>query len=382
MCHAVDSRPPAPPYVIPTEDHGPLTLTTTDGVRFPAYLAHPAHPNGQAVVILPDVRGAHAYYRDLAVRFAEAGLHAAVIDYYGHLTDDPRRGDDFDWQAKLPDVDSDTVRAAASAALDQLRRDGAHDLFTVGFCFGGSQSWLLSATDLPVNGVVGFYGDPDLVEPRIAELHKPMLLLVAGADVATSRERSEQFAHDLAQRGVPHQQTIYDGAPHSFFDRSSHEWGSACTDAWRRILAFVAAHSTSQAARQPARYSTSDEHRMATYRRLAEFLPALPELAQSFAHRTIAKRPGLTPDQRELVILGALIALGDTGLQLTAHAQAAAGLGITGDQLGEIILQTVPYAGFPRAINAALALADHITTAAPPEDSRGRPGDPGVGWSS
>jgi carboxymethylenebutenolidase len=284
-----------PPHGIPTEDHGPLTLTTAGGVHFPAYLAHPRYPSGQAVVILPDVRGAHAYYRDLTVRFAEAGLHSVVIDYYGHLTNDPRRGDDFDWKTNLPNVDSDSVKAVVAAAIDQLRRHGAHDLFTIGFCFGGSQSWLLSATDLPLNGVVGFYGDPDLVEPRISELHKPILLLVAGADVATSRERSEQFAHHLAQRGVPHQQMIYDGAPHSFFDRSSHEWGPACTDAWRRILAFVAAHSTAPAARVPVREPNPDAHRAETYRRLAEFLPALPELAQSFAHRTIAKRPGLTP---------------------------------------------------------------------------------------
>ena len=32
---------------------------------------------------------------------------------------------------------------------------------------------------------------------------------------------------------------IYDGAPHSFFDRSFGEWHEACEDAWRQILGFV-----------------------------------------------------------------------------------------------------------------------------------------------
>jgi carboxymethylenebutenolidase len=36
---------------------------------------------------------------------------------------------------------------------------------------------------------------------------------------------------------------IYEGAPHSFFDRSFDQWKDACDDAWRRILAFTKAHS-------------------------------------------------------------------------------------------------------------------------------------------
>jgi carboxymethylenebutenolidase len=32
---------------------------------------------------------------------------------------------------------------------------------------------------------------------------------------------------------------VYDGAPHSFFDRSSAEWADACSDAWRHVLALT-----------------------------------------------------------------------------------------------------------------------------------------------
>jgi len=35
---------------------------------------------------------------------------------------------------------------------------------------------------------------------------------------------------------------IYDGAPHSFFDRSFDQYQQACEDAWRRVLAFVDQH--------------------------------------------------------------------------------------------------------------------------------------------
>jgi carboxymethylenebutenolidase len=32
---------------------------------------------------------------------------------------------------------------------------------------------------------------------------------------------------------------VYDGAPHSFFDRSYGEWAEACQDAWEHILALT-----------------------------------------------------------------------------------------------------------------------------------------------
>ena len=33
---------------------------------------------------------------------------------------------------------------------------------------------------------------------------------------------------------------VYEGAPHSFFDRSFAEYAKECDDAWRRVLGFIA----------------------------------------------------------------------------------------------------------------------------------------------
>ena len=32
---------------------------------------------------------------------------------------------------------------------------------------------------------------------------------------------------------------VYDGAPHSFFDRAFGEWDEACRDAWEHVLALT-----------------------------------------------------------------------------------------------------------------------------------------------
>ena len=47
------------------------------------------------MVILPDVRGVHAYYEALAQRFAEARFGAIVVDYYGRTAGVGDRDDEL-----------------------------------------------------------------------------------------------------------------------------------------------------------------------------------------------------------------------------------------------------------------------------------------------
>jgi 4-carboxymuconolactone decarboxylase len=89
---------------------------------------------------------------------------------------------------------------------------------------------------------------------------------------------------------------------------------------------------------------------------LADIAPDLARLATEFAYGDIHARPGLDPGRRELVILGALVALGDTAPQLTGHVRAALRHGVTPTEIVEAVQQVVPYAGFPRVLNAMLTV--------------------------
>jgi carboxymethylenebutenolidase len=71
----------------------------------------------------------------------------------------------------------------------------------------------------------------------------PVLILIAGADQATTPEQNKEFLEALKKAGVQHDAHVYEGAPHSFFDRSFAQWKDACDDAWRRMLDFVKKHS-------------------------------------------------------------------------------------------------------------------------------------------
>jgi carboxymethylenebutenolidase len=69
-------------------------------------------------------------------------------------------------------------------------------------------------------------------------MESPLLLLVAGADF-TPLEEFQRFDQELTEAGVPHKMVVYEGAPHSFFDRTCAEHQEACEDAWRQMLDFV-----------------------------------------------------------------------------------------------------------------------------------------------
>ena len=73
MCFDLDSHPPVAPIAGGAIDTEELVLRAGDGGRVAGLLARAEKPIGAGIVVLPDVRGLHPYYEELALRFAEAG---------------------------------------------------------------------------------------------------------------------------------------------------------------------------------------------------------------------------------------------------------------------------------------------------------------------
>jgi carboxymethylenebutenolidase len=251
MCYTDDARPPLPPIAGAAAEQGDLHLTAADGNRFMAYFARAAEPTGAGMVVMPDVRGLHAFYRELAQRFAEAGIDAVAIDYFGRTAGDGARDESFAFRPHVEQTTPAGIAADVRTAAEFMRSGqmgDVHALFTVGFCFGGAQSWRQSAAGHGLAGSVGFYGVPSRVREVIPHMASPLLLLIAGADF-TPQEEFQKFDGELTDAGVAHRMVVYEGAPHSFFDRTFDEHREACDDAWRQILDFVEERS---AVGQPA----------------------------------------------------------------------------------------------------------------------------------
>jgi 4-carboxymuconolactone decarboxylase len=85
---------------------------------------------------------------------------------------------------------------------------------------------------------------------------------------------------------------------------------------------------------------------------IVETLGDLGRYIVEFAFGDIYSRDGLSLREREIATVAMLTALGGREPQLRVHITALLNVGLTFQDIEEVILQTVPYAGFPTAINA------------------------------
>jgi carboxymethylenebutenolidase len=258
MCFDSGARPPIAPIAGGATNARDLVLTSGDGTRFAAYAARATSPTGAGMVVLPDVRGLHTYYKELALRFAENGVDAVAIDYFARSAGLTDRGEGFDFMAHVPQTKPETLQADIAAAVAFLRgKEGGsvRALFSVGFCFGGALSFLQAASGLGYAGVIGFYGWPlglarwpDRPRPidAVSRFASPVLALYGGADPGIPASAVSEFDQALSKAKVPHESHTYDGAPHSFFDRRQTEFADASADSWRRVREFIAKHSGSR----------------------------------------------------------------------------------------------------------------------------------------
>ncbi len=274
MCFDLDSRPPIAPIAGGALDSARLVLTADDGNRFAAFLAHAAEPTGAGILILPDVRGLHPYYEELALRFAEHGIDAIAIDYFGRTAGAEPRDDDFEYMRHVGQTTWDGLRADIRAAAAHLRsaEGGAgrsvggeagrsvggeagrsvgggagRSVFTIGFCFGGRLAFLTATMGLGIAGAIGFYGWPTGPSrndtPAPSDLASTMtggiLAIFGGADQGISASIVDEFETALAAADVDHRVVTYPGAPHSFFDRKATDFAEASAAAWDETRAFI-----------------------------------------------------------------------------------------------------------------------------------------------
>ena len=253
MCFDHDSRPPIAPIAGGALDGRLVTLTASDGNTLAAFHARAAAPGGAGVVILPDVRGLHPYYEELALRFAEHGIDAVAIDWFGRTAGAARRGAEFEY---MPHVTATTwagISADIWAGVGAVRaadgeRPGASRPFTIGFCMGGRMSFLAGTLGLGLAGVIGLYGtlagpwrnDAPAPLDLVGSIVSPVLGLFGGADEVITPDAIAAFDAGLSASGTPHRIVTYPGAPHSFFDRKAAEFAAASEAAWGEILAFIA----------------------------------------------------------------------------------------------------------------------------------------------
>jgi carboxymethylenebutenolidase len=256
MCHDLDGHPPIEPIAGGALDAMPLVLTAADRNRFAAFRARAGEPSGAGVVILPDVRGLHPYYEELALRFAEHGIDALALDWFGRTAGPEPRGDDFDYTPHPALTTWAGLRTDITAGVEEIRtpedgRAAPGSVFTLGFCMGGRMSFLAGTLGLGLAGVIGMYGtlagpwrnDAPAPVDVAGQIASPVLGLFGGADTVILPEAIAAFDDGLAAAGTDHRLVTYPAAPHSFFDRKAADFAAESAAAWDEVLAFIRART-------------------------------------------------------------------------------------------------------------------------------------------
>ncbi|RYD18321.1 MAG: carboxymuconolactone decarboxylase family protein, partial [Lysobacteraceae bacterium] len=88
---------------------------------------------------------------------------------------------------------------------------------------------------------------------------------------------------------------------------------------------------------------------------LADIAPDFATYLIEFPFGDIYSRPGLGPRDREIATIAALAAMGNAAPQLKVHIEAGLNVGLTRDEITEILMQMAVYAGFPAALNGLFA---------------------------
>lgn len=218
---------------------GFIQIVVDDG-SIAAYWAHPQSGGPfPGLILLHDDRGLSAHMRHLVNRFAAAGYYVAAPDLFqGQLP-----GNMMEAQALenyyLP---SGSTKVEATLAALRTHHKCNSKMALVGWDFGGTLAYHLTANHAGVMATVAFYGNPSAYFGRLGEVDTPILAIFGEKDeIATRYENT--LREELIRSGRPHEVIVYPEAQHGFYNDSLPTYSeNAAEDAWVQTLAFLETH--------------------------------------------------------------------------------------------------------------------------------------------
>ncbi len=220
-----------------------IALEAGDGHRFDAYLAEPDGPPRGGIVVGMEMYGVNAYLRSTCDDFAKAGYLAIapqLFDRFEHALTLP-----YDETGNIKGknlsarIDHAHTMADVAAAADRLKSLAPGIRVAImGFCFGGTVTWLAACRGT-FDAAIAYYGS-DMCDYPDEIPNCPVICHVGHLDTAVPPSDVSAFS---AKRPEP-LWYVYEGAPHGFDNatRPLRYHAEAASLARQRTLAFLAEH--------------------------------------------------------------------------------------------------------------------------------------------
>jgi len=221
-------------------------VTTPDGT-FDAYLALPESGQGPGVLVFQEIFGINDNIRGICDRLAAEGYVALAPDMFWRLEPRFERKDESGMQDGMGMVQRLDFGAAArdmSAALAHLRGLDActGKVGAIGFCLGGTLTYLCATTDPDLDAAVPYYGSGihDMLGSA-DNLRCPTLFHYGDRDPFIPAEQIALV--DAAMADKPNVTVQHHDAGHAFsnWDAPSMYDEKAAAEAWEQTHAFLAA---------------------------------------------------------------------------------------------------------------------------------------------
>lgn len=219
-----------------------------DLIQLGAVKGHLSRPEGSGafpgMIVIQEWWGLDEQTKSIADRFAKEGYLAFAPDlYHGELA----QPGDGDTAMKLVQKYAPSAPKDLESLFDALKScaDCNGKIGSVGFCFGGRMSLMLSITR-PLHAVCTFYGGgmQTVFDQLRVSLKSPVLGFFGDADVSIPAGTVDEFDKLLDEIGVEHEIIMYPNSGHAFFRDSdpSVYIPEASKDAWGRAKKFFAKH--------------------------------------------------------------------------------------------------------------------------------------------
>jgi len=225
-----------------------VKLDAGGGDMLEAWVVYPERSDAApVVVVIHEIGGLTDWVRSVADQLAAEGYIAIAPDMLSGKGPSGGGTRSFEQQAIGPairDLDRGEInrRLRAAGAYAMALPAAGKEVGVVGYCWGGSSSWLLAVDWPELDAAVVYYGTSP--ESGYDRIQAPVLGLYGGADnrVNATIPAAEEAMKALGKRYEPH---VYEGAGHGFLRQQSGQEGAnmrATEQAWPRTIAFFREH--------------------------------------------------------------------------------------------------------------------------------------------